>query len=203
VTQQRANKQAAKVVAPGFLPDQFILRAIATDPSLKVLIDGNCNVVWCSDGAEQTLQPPLPLCISDGRLLAAADANVQNWIAYLEGLDGEGGALLLTGNQEGAWVLVRGWSERCEDQRLIFLKCATPLPLRTVASSGLGHAFGLTPSECAVLDLFSRLMKPHQIAEKLQISLSTVRSHLKQIHAKMSVKSSTQLLRLTLAYCDT
>ena len=44
--------------------------------------------------------------------------------------------------------------------------------------------------------------KPNQIAERLNISVSTVRSHLKQIHTKMSVNSSVHLLRITRAYTD-
>jgi len=62
--------------------------------------------------------------------------------------------------------------------------------------------FGLTKSECAVLDSFAHLKKPEQIAEQLNIAVSTVRSHLKQIHTKMSVNSSIQLLRITRAYTD-
>ena len=54
-----------------------------------------------------------------------------------------------------------------------------------------------------MLDEFARLARPSQIAERLNISLSTVRSHLKQIHTKMSVSSAVHLLRVTRAYTDT
>ena len=111
-------------------------------------------------------------------------------------------SLLLNGSEPGAWVLLRGWSQRLGEHRVVFLKCSPSWPLRDVASSGLVQDFGLTRSECAVLDEFARLAKPLQIAERLNISISTVRSHLKQIHTKMAVNSSVQLIGITRAYTD-
>jgi DNA-binding CsgD family transcriptional regulator len=52
-----------------------------------------------------------------------------------------------------------------------------------------------------VLDLFARLNSPREIAERLQISLSTVRSHLKQIYSKAGVDSAVQLTQLVRGYC--
>jgi DNA-binding CsgD family transcriptional regulator len=53
-----------------------------------------------------------------------------------------------------------------------------------------------------VLKEFAELNSPKQIARDLGVSLSTVRSHLKQIHAKAAVTTSLQLLRLTHTFCS-
>ena len=110
--------------------------------------------------------------------------------------------LFLTADGASTWVLAQGWAEERDRERVIFLKFAMSWPFRDVVSSGLAADFGLTRSEAAVLDQFASLKKPAQIAEQLQISVSTVRSHLKQIHAKMGVNSGVQLLRITRAHCD-
>jgi len=183
--------------------EHFKRRARAADSSPRLLIDGQGNILWQSPDAERLLQPPLPLWIKGGRVHATGGFGTKTWSSFLENVGEEGERLLLTGKPAGTWVLLRGWAERFGKHRLIFLKCAMSWPFRDVASSGLAKDFGLTRSECTVLDHFARLRKPTQIAERLNISVSTVRSHLKQIHTKMSVNSSVHLLRITRAYTDT
>lgn len=183
--------------------EHFARRVRGADRSPQLLIDGECNVLWRSSDAERLLRPPMPLWLKGGRLHAAASAGARSWPSFVETVGEEGERLLLTGKGAGSWVLLRGWGERFGKRRLIFLKCAMSWPFRDVASSGLAKDFGLTRSECAVLDEFARLTKPNQIAERLSISISTVRSHLKQIHAKMAVNSNVHLLRITRAYTDT
>lgn len=183
--------------------ERFSRRIAAADRSPRVLVDPHCQVLWRSLGAEDLLQPPMPLWIKGGRVHAIANSGAKTWPSFIENVGEEGGRLLLTGKEAGTWILLRGWAARFEKRRLIFLKCAMSWPFRDVASSGLAEDFGLTRSECAVLDEFARLAKPNQIAERLNISVSTVRSHLKQIHTKMSVNSGVHLLRITRAYTDT
>lgn len=181
---------------------QFAQRARAADRSPRVLIDGHCNVLWRSPDAERLLQPPMPLWINGGRLHARQGSGAKAWPSFIENVGEDGERLLLSGPEPGAWILLRGWSQRIGEHRVVFLKCSPSWPLRDVASSGLAQDFGLTRSECAVLDEFARLTKPLQIAERLNISVSTVRSHLKQIHTKMAVNSSVHLIGITRAYTD-
>jgi DNA-binding CsgD family transcriptional regulator len=183
--------------------EHFTKRAQAADRSPRMLIDGDCNVLWQSPDAESLLQPPLPMSIKGGRVNATGAVGVKTWASFIDTLGGEGERLLLTGKTAGTWVLLRGWAQHFGEHRLVFLKCAMSWPFLDVASSGLAEDFALTRSECAVLNEFARLRKPNQIAERLNISVSTVRSHLKQIHTKMSVNSSVHLLRITRAYTDT
>ena len=195
------TRQAATLVGSE-LVEPFLRRAESEDARPRVLIDGHCNVLWSSPGAERRLQPPLPLWIKAGRLHADGPTGAKTWPSFVEDLGSEPDRLLLSGESADVWVLVRGWAKRHDNHRLVFLDCALSWPLRSVESSGLAADFGLTRTECAVLDAFARLAKPTRIAEQLQVSVSTVRSHLKQIHTKMSVNSSVQLLQITRAYCD-
>src|SRR5690606_1099531 len=143
--------------------EHFARRTATIDHSPRIVIDGHCNVLWQSPQAERLLRPPLPLWIRAGKLHADGGATNKAWPSFVENVGGEGERLLLTGRNGGSWVLVRGWGEWHGEQRLVFIKCALSLPLRTVASSGLSKDFGLTRSECAVLDDFATLAKPDQI----------------------------------------
>jgi len=195
------GRRPASQVASG-LVEHFLGSIARADRSPRLIIDEDCNVLWQSPDSERLLQPPLPLFIKSGRLCAAPASGMHGWTAFIERLGEERERHLLTG-KGGTWVLVTGWAERHDGRQVIFIRCAMSFPFRDVAASGLARAFGLTRSESAVLDEFARLRKPAQIAEQLGISVSTVRSHLKQIHVKMAVNSNVQLLRITRAYCDT
>jgi len=182
--------------------DDFSRRVGVSDHSPRVLIDGNCNVLWMSPEAERMLRPPMPVTISDGKLHANGGFGGQSWASFVENLERDGERILLTGKDPGTWVLLRCWIGRHDGQRLLFVKCVTSWPFRDVSRSGLAADFGLTPTETLVLDEFARLHKPDEIARRLNVSLSTVRSHFKQIHTKMAVNSSIQLLRIIRAYTD-
>lgn len=197
-----ALERPVQEVADGLVV-HFLQEAAIAHPSPKLLVDSQGNILWRSSDAERLLQAPLPLIMKGNRLLAASPGDARNWAAFIDNLGEATERLLLNGTGGSTWVLVTGWAERHEGHRVIFLKCAMAWPFRDVTTSGLAKDFGLTRSECAVLDDFARLHKPVQIAERLGISVSTVRSHLKQIHIKMSVNSGVQLLRITRAYCDT
>jgi DNA-binding CsgD family transcriptional regulator len=202
---QRAATRAPATPTGGLVAgavEHFLSRAQALDGNPCMMVDGHCNVLWQTSGSERLLQPPLPLWISGGKVHASGASGTSTWPSFIGNLGERSERLLLVGNDPSTWILVRGWADRFGDQRLVFLKCALSWPLRDVADCGLAEDFGLTRSECAVLDEFARLAKPSEIAERLSVSLSTVRSHLKQIHAKLSVTSSVQLLRITRAYTD-
>ena len=183
--------------------EEFFRHLGMSDGSPKVLIDNECKVLWQSPNAARLLRAPMPVSIADGRLRANGEYGGNGWATFLENLDEAGHRHLVTGKAPDNWALLRCWARRFGDQRLIFMKCVISWPFQDVASSGLAADFGLTRTECIVLDEFARLRKPEQIAEKLKVSLSTVRSHLKQIHTKMAVNSNIQLLRIIRAYTDT
>ena len=71
-----------------------------------------------------------------------------------------------------------------------------------ISEIDLGAWDQLTNAEARVLKEFAELNSPKQIAADLGVSLSTVRSHLKQIHAKAAVTTSLQLLRLAHTFCS-
>lgn len=196
-----ASAQPALEIVPLAIRE-FAQQASTTDRTPRVLIDGQRNVLWRSSEADGLLQPPMPLWIAGGRVHAEKGAGAKTWPSFVENVDEEGERLLLTGSEPGAWVLLHGWARRIGEHRVIFLKCSPSWPLRDVVSSGLAADFGLTRTECLVLDEFARLAKPTQIAERLNVSVSTVRSHLKQIHTKMGVNSSVHLIGITRAYTD-
>jgi len=65
----------------------------------------------------------------------------------------------------------------------------------------MAQAFGLTRAECRVVDALAMMEAPSQIAERLGVSVHTIRTHVRRIYAKLAVRSQMQFMRLTMAYC--
>src|SRR5690606_221156 len=115
----------------------FAERARGGERGPRVLSDGQCNILWQSAEGERRLEPPLPLWLKSGRLQARHGSGEKAWPTFVENVGEEGERLLLTGSEPDAWVLLRGWSHRLGEQRVVFLKCSPSCPLGDVTSSGL------------------------------------------------------------------
>ncbi|WP_278979971.1 helix-turn-helix transcriptional regulator [Adlercreutzia equolifaciens] len=57
----------------------------------------------------------------------------------------------------------------------------------------LAATFGLTPRETEILELLAEGQRPPQIAEKLVISVSTARTHVKNLYAKVGAHSQIEV----------
>jgi DNA-binding CsgD family transcriptional regulator len=173
----------------------------SVDARPRIVIDRERRVLWHSDKAEQQLTAPVPLRISDDRLVTDTAASSASFADFVEAVGRDCDTLLLRGESRKHWAMVLAWSPR-DNPDDVCLLLNLSVPHRSVADSGLARAIRLTAAETRVLDQFARLNTPRQIAEQMQVSLSTVRSHLKQIHSKAGVESAVQLTQLVRGFCS-
>jgi DNA-binding CsgD family transcriptional regulator len=146
------------------------------------------------------LTPPLPVRLEEKGLSFDPHIQVDHIRGFFDGL-GEGmECCLVRGEDKRTWVLMRAL-RLSEPEGAIGISCDLSKPCLGAVESGLAQELRLTPTEARVLDLFAELQSPREIAATLEISLATVRSHLKQIYAKASVESGVQLLQLIRSYC--
>lgn len=75
------------------------------------------------------------------------------------------------------------------------LVASGPAHPRAPSSHGLTKLYGLTPAEARVASLLALELSPGEIAEELDVGLSTIRTHLKAIRAKLFAESQTDLIR--------
>jgi DNA-binding CsgD family transcriptional regulator len=173
----------------------------ARDPRPRIVVDDGQRVLWCCDDARRLLERPLPLSIRKGRLIVD-DALRPGFADFLNNAGPNVQHKLLRVPGQRHWVLLRAWQPP-HWQRKVCLLPSPSWPLVDIVASGLAGELKLTNAEVRVLKEFAELNPPKQIARDLGVSLSTVRSHLKQIHAKAEVTTSLQLLRLAHTYCST
>ena len=172
----------------------------AMDSRPRLVIDRDRRVVWQSDNAACLLAAPVPVHLAEGRLEADAVAADNALAEFVEGAGHQCNSMLVRGKCRRHWAMVLGWSpaERSDQVCLLF---NLSVPHRSVVESGLAASLRLTAGEARVLDQFARLYSPREIAEKMGVSLSTVRSHLKQIHSKAGVETGIQLAQLVRGFC--
>lgn len=167
-----------------------------------LVVDPNRRILSANQLAFRMLSAPLPVVIEGGALVTKNASRGINAIEELLAAAGAKATKLLIKSEVGPhWALLSAWAEDRVRNR-IWLMCTLSIPPQSVEASGMADDFKLTPAECVVLDYFAKLYPPKQIAEMLDVSLNTVRSHFKQLHAKIGLSSGPQLMRLTRAYCD-
>lgn len=170
------------------------------DRRARLVIRPDLRVLWSSSNAERMLTRPSPVRLVDGELRFPDSNRSDGAKAFLEQVGSTPSCHLLRGSDSGNWAVLWAWRLPLR-HHAIAVVCNLSIPCCGVAESGLADELGLTPSETSVLEHFARLHAPKDIAELLDISVDTVRSHLKQIYAKADVQSATQLLSLTGGFC--
>jgi DNA-binding CsgD family transcriptional regulator len=185
-----------------FNPDSTFERWLGSlDARPRLVIDRELKIIWQSDKAAELVQQPVPLNLNKGYLGADTDATLNELAEFVERVGEECVTLLVQSSEKKHWAMVMALSPQ-EDPSLVCLMLNLSVPHRSVEQSGLAKALCLTVCEARVLDQFSRLNSTREIAHNLGVSLSTVRSHMKQIHSKAGVGSAVQLTQLVRGYCS-
>jgi DNA-binding CsgD family transcriptional regulator len=168
----------------------------------KLVVDHDGSVLWaCANAARILAGSAMPLCIRKGKLILDEDELRGEFIEFLRDAGPQPARKLIRSKTKRQWAVVRAWKPD-HWTRAVCLLASPSAPLEDIVASGLAGALKLTKAEVRVLREFAELSAPKQIAHDLGVSLSTVRSHLKQIHTKASVATSMQLLRLTHTFCS-
>jgi DNA-binding CsgD family transcriptional regulator len=171
------------------------------DARPKLVVGHHQEVLWCCEHAPRILKRPMPLILRDGKLSVADDELRGDLIEFLNHVGPHVERKLIRAKAQPHWLVLRAWKPAVSE-RAVCIVCSPSLPVRGVDESGLAMALKLTKAESRVLQEFAELRSPKEIARSLGLSVSTVRSHLKAIHAKALVTTSLQLLRLVHSFCS-
>lgn len=171
------------------------------DPRPRLVVDYDQQVLWSCENTPLLLAGPMPLCVRKGKLVFDDEELRQEFLEFLLNLGPQVQRKLIRGKASRHWAVLRAWKPPHWD-RAVCLLASPSLPMQDIVDCGLARELKLTNAEARVLQEFAKLNSPKQIASALGVSLSTIRSHLKQIHAKAAVTTSLQLLRLTHTFCS-
>lgn len=180
---------------------EFAIRSEELDVRPRLVVDRKLNVLWACDRTDRIIAPPMPLQIQHGKLVADCPGVNAQLTELLQAVGSDPSVKLIRAEGSPYWIVVRAWKAR-GPQDAICLICSPSAPLRDITKCGLAEVLNLTRKEALVLERFAQLSTPKMIASDMGVSLNTVRAHLKSVHVKASVSSSTQLLRLIHTFCS-
>lgn len=167
----------------------------------RAVIGRRRAVLWCNPAARRLLVAPVPLVIRNNHLCPAKGIDIAPVDAFLERLSSASTRLQVMDAETDRGVLLTAWADIVDGQQAAFIEFGLrELPF-DCRESGMAAAFGLTKAECRIVDALAVMEAPSKIAERLGVSVHTVRTHIRRIYAKMKVRSQLHFMRLTMAYC--
>ncbi len=170
-----------------------------------LLLDGQQNVVFLSSEAEDLLSRTSAMKLEEGRLClvrrqqqVALDALIQkcfdskfSGMINLNGSDSEASRLLVSTVQPRDDKLF-------PSHGLVAVFVVAGESEETAKEDVIGQWLGLTGSESRIASLVARGRRPAEIAEEIELSVHTVRHHIKSIYRKTGAHSQSQLTALVL-----
>lgn len=179
----------------------FAARWLWRDGRPRMVIRRRREIVWCNPAARRLLAAPAPLVIRHDMLCPAAGVDIDPVDGFLDRLGSASSRFQVMDTETDRGVLLTAWADLIDGEQAAFIEFGLrELPF-DCRDSGMAEAFGLTKAECRIVDALAVMEAPSKIAERLEVSVHTVRTHIRRIYTKLKVRSQLQFMRLTMAYC--
>ena len=164
-------------------------------PRLIIKRDG--SLVVCSESARRMLRNSECLKLKRGRIEISHDRDGSKFAQILAASASEAKTLLLREGEQQDHLIVSAISL---DTDLICISLQKAAVDHYVRLPDLGVAFRLTQSEARIVEDLYNGMSPQEIAEQNDISIHTVRAHLRRCYDKLNITSREQLWHRLSAY---
>jgi len=172
------------------------------DQRPRLVLDGADRVLWCNAAASNGALSDGPLRIDGDRVVFASVDHAETARRLFRDADATVQRITLmsdAGNLEGIALGVWGHGE--DTERRVFVKVSPLQPSVGAAQSGMARCFALTKAEAGVVDELLQVSSPAEVADRLGVSVHTIRTHIRRIYAKTGVRSHGQLIQLALVFC--
>jgi DNA-binding CsgD family transcriptional regulator len=179
------------------LPDRCLAAVLdELDYGILLLVDGGSRVASLNHAAREELDDDHPLRLSEGRLEARLACDTASLRSAIEAAFGQGLRRLVTVGSEGhrtsvSIVPLAGSDDAPSAVLVILGKSAV---CEALSISGFCHSHGLTWAESRVLTELCAGTAPKEIARQLDVSITTVRTHILSMRAKTDAPSVAALL---------
>jgi DNA-binding CsgD family transcriptional regulator len=180
--------------AGGPSAERLALHWLTLDEISRVLVDETLRLLWANEAAKRSFEAKVNLELRDGAIGAYNRAQHNELMGFVLGASRDISSLCMPCDDKDGHYLFRvrqiaSWGERR------FLGLTFHRTGKTYRSSfpDLATAFQLTVREERVLRQMLEGRTATDIAEQLSLSIETVRSHIRNLYAKIGV-SSRELL---------
>ncbi len=165
------------------------------DDRPRLICSDDLHLVWANPTARTDLAQGVDLELKDGQLVMRERAHQAELGALVKNCDTQIATLALSARDGDGHFLLRARrieADGVEGGRvcLTFLRSGASFQPRY---ADLERAFQLTPAEHRVLLKMAEGMNAEAIAEAKDLSIETVRSHIRSLYNKMSVTSREEI----------
>lgn len=173
----------------GLAPQTYnlaLMRWLETESKARIMVSADLVVRWMSHAAKALVESG-DIRVQDGRLTPRS-AVVSDLINSSE--TGAASCALLLDSEQRTWVV---WARRLCNPPASLIGVIFHPPRMTARFSALVDTHTLTPSEGRVVEMLLNGLETGRIAQVLNVSNETLKTHLKHIYCKMNVKSRGEL----------
>lgn len=184
------------LIGRGMSPEIYnlaLMRWLEAESKARMMLSGDMVVRWMSQAA-QALVESGDIRVIDGRL-APRSGILTDLINNCEG--GEATCALLPDAELRTWVV---WARRLSGPPASLVGVIFHPPLQSSRFSALVDTHTLTPSEGRLVEMLLNGLETGRIAQILNVSNETLKTHLKHIYCKMNVKSRGELFAQALGF---
>ena len=177
--------------------DDLVLRWFDLEEMARLIVDAALTIKWLNPSAERELQRRHDILKRGNLLMAVNPAHQMELLALLAGCGDEAQTLCLRSEDRVNHLLVRVQPLSTGTFGLVLRRSGDAFKARY---ADLGAAFQLTRGEVRVLLQLADGHSASQVADQLKVSTETVRTHIKNLYAKLNVKTREGLLSRLRAY---
>ncbi|HUL64873.1 MAG TPA: helix-turn-helix transcriptional regulator [Burkholderiaceae bacterium] len=169
-------------------------------PVPAILLAADRRIVARNAAAELVPDVLAFVALSYGRVTRFAGAASEPFErVFARALNGAAASAVVTlpsGGRQALWRVNLGRLEHRDTDEAAVLMLIDPPPAAVGTLTALQRLFGLTAAEARVLALLLDDCRPREIADELQISITTVRSHLQALFSKTGTRRQSELVAL-------
>jgi DNA-binding CsgD family transcriptional regulator len=167
-------------------------------PYPLALLQKSGRVVWCNAAAMRLLQGTSPMVLRNGLLTTRRTTTTTSFRAWLKELTPEPAFHVVQGDAAQGNVVMQAMTVSGAADEVVGCRLR-PAGARTEIAD-LAVALGVTPAQSGIVRRMILGSSLEQISEATGLSITTVRTHLRNIYARLNISSRDELFRLCLPY---
>ncbi|MGZ3274194.1 MAG: helix-turn-helix transcriptional regulator [Caulobacteraceae bacterium] len=167
-------------------------------PYPLALLQKNGRLVWCNAAAMRLLQDASPIVLRNGLLMTRKTTTTSAFRAWLKDLSGEPSFHIVRGAGVQGNVVLQGMTVMGAKDEVVGCRLRSASAPAEVAD--LTMALGVTPAQSGIVQRMILGSSLEQISEDTGLSITTVRTHLRNVYARLGISSRDELFRLCLPY---
>ena len=167
-------------------------------PYPLALLQKNGRLVWCNAAAMRLLQGISPMVLRNGLLLTRRAATTNTFRTWLKALADEPSFHVVRGDATQGNVVIQAMAVSGSTDEVVGCRLRSAGARAEIAD--LTVALGITPAQSGIVRRMILGSSLEQISEETGLSITTVRTHLRNIYARLGISSRDELFRLCLPY---